>query len=74
MINAKRLCDIVDSFKNARVAVFGDLILDEYVWGSVDRVSPEAPVVVVDVQSESSVLLAGQVIYVRLSEMTLLAR
>lgn len=53
MINAKRLCDIVDSFKNARVAVFGDLILDEYVWGSVDRVSPEAPVVVVDVQSES---------------------
>lgn len=53
MINAKRLCDIVDAYRNASVVVFGDLILDEYVWGSVDRVSPEAPVVVVEVQSES---------------------
>ena len=48
-INGKRLCDLVDSFKNVNICVFGDLIVDEYVWGSVDRVSPEAPIVVVDV-------------------------
>ena len=52
-INASRLCDLVDSFRGAKIAVFGDLIVDEYVWGSVDRVSPEAPIVVVEVTSES---------------------
>lgn len=52
-INAKRLCDLVDSFQGAKVAVFGDFILDEYIWGSVDRVSPEAPIVVVAVQNET---------------------
>ena len=36
-----------------------DLVLDEYLWGSVDRVSPEAPVPVVHVQDESVVLGVG---------------
>lgn len=35
---------IVHSFNKARILVIGDLILDEYIWGSVDRISPEAPV------------------------------
>jgi len=52
-INANRLCDLVDSFVGTKITVFGDLIVDEYVWGSVDRVSPEAPIVVVEVTSES---------------------
>ncbi|MBN2831227.1 MAG: D-glycero-beta-D-manno-heptose-7-phosphate kinase [Candidatus Omnitrophica bacterium] len=43
----KRLKDIVKKFKKARILVIGDLILDEYVWGKVDRISPEAPVPVV---------------------------
>ena len=34
--------------------VIGDLILDHYVWGRVSRISPEAPVPVVHVESESS--------------------
>lgn len=43
----KHLREIVRRFKDARVMVVGDLILDEYLWGSVDRISPEAPVPVV---------------------------
>jgi D-beta-D-heptose 7-phosphate kinase/D-beta-D-heptose 1-phosphate adenosyltransferase len=42
----------------ARVVVLGDLMLDRFIWGRVSRVSPEAPVPVVDVTSES-VLLGG---------------
>lgn len=37
----------LDSFKNARVLVVGDVMLDRYWWGTVDRISPEAPVPVV---------------------------
>ena len=40
-------------FAQARVLVVGDLILDHYIWGRVHRVSPEAPVPVVHVESES---------------------
>lgn len=38
--------------KNLRVLVVGDLMLDEYVWGIVERISPEAPVQVVEVHKE----------------------
>ncbi len=41
------LKNIISKFSKARILVVGDLILDEYVWGSVDRISPEAPVPVV---------------------------
>ncbi|WHZ21457.1 MAG: D-glycero-beta-D-manno-heptose 1-phosphate adenylyltransferase [Nitrospira sp.] len=40
-------------FSSASVLVVGDLILDHYVWGRVSRISPEAPVPVVHVESES---------------------
>lgn len=43
----KDLKSIIQRFNKARILVVGDLILDEYVWGSVDRISPEAPVPVV---------------------------
>lgn len=38
---------IISCFKRAKILIVGDLILDEYIWGSVDRISPEAPVPVV---------------------------
>lgn len=38
------------------VLVIGDLMLDHYLWGKCDRISPEAPVQVVDIQKESTVL------------------
>ena len=43
------------SFKPS-VLVVGDLMIDHYLWGRTDRISPEAPVPVVDIQSESEVL------------------
>lgn len=42
-------------FQNLRVIVAGDLMVDEYVWGHVTRVSPEAPVPVVDAESHTFV-------------------
>lgn len=40
-------------FRGRRVLVIGDFILDHFVWGDVERISPEAPVPVVDVREES---------------------
>lgn len=48
--------DVVENFKNIKIAVIGDLMLDEYIIGKVDRISPEAPVPVVKVVEEKSVL------------------
>jgi len=42
----------VESFRGRRVLVIGDVILDRYLWGRATRVSPEAPVLVVDVDRE----------------------
>ena len=43
----KNLKGIINKFHKAGILVIGDLILDEYIWGSVDRISPEAPVPVI---------------------------
>lgn len=48
----RRLARLVGSFGRVRVLVVGDLMLDRFVWGSVRRISPEAPVPVVHVQEE----------------------
>ena len=47
------LTGVLSRFAQAKVLVVGDLMLDEFVWGKVSRISPEAPVPVVWVQSES---------------------
>jgi len=39
--------------KNPNIIVIGDLILDKYLWGSCDRISPEAPVQIIDIDSDS---------------------
>ncbi len=52
-LNFGRLKSIISSFKDAKVLVVGDLILDEFIWGTVSRISPEAPVPVVWVDSEN---------------------
>lgn len=39
-----------------RILVIGDLMLDHYLWGNCERISPEAPVQVVDIQKETTVL------------------
>ena len=53
-MDQKRLQHILDAAASKRLLVLGDLMLDEFVWGNVGRISPEAPVPVVEVRSESS--------------------
>ena len=50
---SRPLGEFIPRFSRAKILVVGDLILDEFVWGRVNRISPEAPVPVVWVQSES---------------------
>ncbi len=51
-ISSKRLNTLKKNFKNIKVAVIGDMMLDCYFWGDVKRISPEAPVPVVEVENE----------------------
>jgi rfaE bifunctional protein kinase chain/domain len=52
--NHSRLETLFEKLGGKRIAVVGDLMLDRYFWGSVARISPEAPVPVVEVDSESN--------------------
>jgi D-beta-D-heptose 7-phosphate kinase / D-beta-D-heptose 1-phosphate adenosyltransferase len=51
--NLSRLKRLLPRFRKARVAVLGDLMLDHYLWGTATRLSPEAPVPVVEFLSQS---------------------
>lgn len=42
----------LNNCKEQRILVIGDIMVDRYLWGTIDRISPEAPVPVVDVRSE----------------------
>ncbi len=53
-----RLHDIVGALGRSRIGIVGDIMLDEYLHGTVERISPEAPVPVVDIAS-SRLLLGG---------------
>lgn len=53
IFSRERLRELLGRFNSKRVAVIGDLMIDRYYWGTVHRVSPEAPVPVVEVDSES---------------------
>ncbi len=44
---------LIESFAKLRLLVIGDVMLDRFIWGNVSRISPEAPVPVVEVSSES---------------------
>ncbi|MBU4305250.1 MAG: D-glycero-beta-D-manno-heptose-7-phosphate kinase [Candidatus Omnitrophica bacterium] len=48
-----RLTQLLQKFEQKKIVVIGDLILDQYIWGDVSRISPEAPVPVVLVEKES---------------------
>ncbi len=56
---SKRLISVVSRFSGTRTLVVGDVMLDHYVWGNVSRISPEAPVPVVNVTKESLLLGAA---------------
>jgi D-glycero-beta-D-manno-heptose-7-phosphate kinase len=53
MLTKIRVTEILERLRDRSVVVLGDVMLDEFVWGDVTRISPEAPVPVVDVRRES---------------------
>ncbi len=53
-MNRSRIHNILAAASSKRILVIGDVMLDEFVWGRVSRISPEAPVPVVEVSREKS--------------------
>ena len=56
LLDKKSLMGYVNRFKDTQVLVVGDIMLDHFIWGKVTRISPEAPVPVVDIDHESLML------------------
>jgi rfaE bifunctional protein kinase chain/domain len=54
--DSKALSEGIDRFTSCRILVVGDLVMDEFLWGQVERISPEAPVPIVEVKKESLML------------------
>jgi hypothetical protein len=52
-LSASRAKQILSAATKSRVLVVGDVMLDQFIWGSVGRISPEAPVPVLDFERES---------------------
>lgn len=52
-ISQPRVRDILSAAARTRILVLGDVMLDQFIWGSVSRISPEAPVPVVEFKRES---------------------
>jgi D-beta-D-heptose 7-phosphate kinase / D-beta-D-heptose 1-phosphate adenosyltransferase len=50
------LASLLNTFPRSRIAVIGDLMLDEYLWGHIERISPEAPVPILNLVRRSSTL------------------
>jgi rfaE bifunctional protein kinase chain/domain len=53
-----KLTELVDKFRDTRIAVLGDLVIDEYIFGSPERISREAPVLIIR-ENERDVRLGG---------------
>ena len=51
---SERLAEILGTFARSKILVIGDVMLDEFLWGRVTRISPEAPVPVVDIQRRAA--------------------
>lgn len=51
-LSKNRLTELKKNFEGKRIAVIGDMMLDGYFWGDVKRISPEAPVPVLEVEDE----------------------
>jgi D-beta-D-heptose 7-phosphate kinase/D-beta-D-heptose 1-phosphate adenosyltransferase len=52
-LRQERAAQLIENIRDGDVVVYGDVMLDEFVWGEATRISPEAPVPVVDIQRES---------------------
>src|SRR2546426_7659171 len=56
LMNRARVEEILNRFAGKTILIVGDLMLDEFIWGRVRRISPEAPVPVVEVERQTSAL------------------
>lgn len=54
MMDDKAYSDLFESFQHTKIGVVGDIMLDTYWWGAVDRISPEAPVPIVTLQRKET--------------------
>jgi D-glycero-beta-D-manno-heptose-7-phosphate kinase len=54
MLNPEQIKQLFEQFRNLKIMIVGDVMVDAYLFGKVDRISPEAPVPVVSVISRSS--------------------
>lgn len=52
-LTKQRAAELINAMRDRKIVVLGDVMLDEFVWGDVTRISPEAPVPVVDIRRES---------------------
>ena len=57
MPDLQKLTEALSEFVDTPILVVGDLMIDEYIWGHVRRISPEAPVQVVEAEKEESAQL-----------------
>jgi D-beta-D-heptose 7-phosphate kinase/D-beta-D-heptose 1-phosphate adenosyltransferase len=63
MLNTRELADYARNFGESQILVVGDLMVDEYLWGHIERISPEAPVPVLKVvRNEATLGGAGNVV------------
>lgn len=58
-VDKKYLHKGIDNFRKSMILVVGDIMLDRFIWGNVSRISPEAPVPVVEVEHETVMLGGG---------------
>ncbi|HJZ69196.1 MAG TPA: PfkB family carbohydrate kinase, partial [Blastocatellia bacterium] len=56
LLTQERAASIVEEFSDKRIVVLGDVMLDEFIWGRVRRISPEAPVPIVEVDRQTLAL------------------
>ena len=67
--------ELINGFSRLKVLIIGDLMIDSYTWGRVSRISPEAPVPVVNViRRESRLGGAGNVVLNIASLMTMVEK
>jgi D-beta-D-heptose 7-phosphate kinase / D-beta-D-heptose 1-phosphate adenosyltransferase len=63
MLSMQEIADYARNFGHCQILVVGDLMVDEYLWGHIERISPEAPVPILKiVRSESTLGGAGNVV------------
>src|SRR3990170_3133639 len=56
MRKREKLDQVIEGFSKTNILVFGDVMMDLFIWGNVSRISPEAPVPVVKVERETFLL------------------